>query len=674
MQPVSRPNQIAFGVHFFRVLTFCAALFFCHRLTSFGIMAREFPGLGGTHALQSFLVGTASDFWTATLLALFASGILSLASALAPLHLFAGKITGLALGALAALIVAHQGYVEFYRAPIMAFHLRYLADPEFLGASATTAWSPLVAANIAGAVFAWWISSRATARMTTHARAWPANRIAVATLVLAIAVHALQIRYRVQWFVPGPLQFNALEKIAFDLGKQDLVPPPSDAERDRFRELQTSLARHPAQESKEAQARLRFRAQLRDAFQKRIKDGKRPVIAVMALETFRPSEVGAYRTGGPAASTGDPGLTPEFDRLAPGGILFREAWSSGTITCAAQEALWCGQASGMLTSLMRVRTQVPASCVPDEVPAAGGFSLWIHNGQSRFDNQVSFWTRHGVGRAISAQDFPEGTPGGSWGLSDLALARRAATEIAEARGDARHQFIVPFALTVTNHIPWDLPSDAPPRIAALTAPAGQNQKMWRTTAYTDAAIGQFVAAARELGFWDDLILILASDHGNLEPGRHATMSDPGQEQDGPARRQSHIALLITGGLTGSIPREFKEVHDAVGQTGVAQLIRWIVARDPPSLASPDILSWPREWPVFSDQNDNILVAGDGAGEEAVVTPQVKLMTRASLKKDLTRDLPRNDAGIVFKVMTDPAGFKPLLHAPLANNPGSRIAD
>jgi hypothetical protein len=648
MQPISRPNQIAFGVQFFRVLTFCAALFFCHRLTSFGIMAREFPGLVGTHALQSFLVGTASDFWTATLLALVASGILSLASTLAPLHLVAGKITGLALGVLATLIVAHQGYVEFYRAPIMAFHLRYLADPEFLGASATTAWSPLVTANIAGAMFAWWISSLATARMTTRSRAWLANRVAVATLVLAIAVHVLQIRYRVQWFVPGPLQFNALEKIAFDLRKHDLIPPPSGADLQRFRELQTTLARHSAQESKDTQARIRFRDQLRDTFQQRIKDGKRPVIAVMALETFRPTEIGVYRQGGAAPEANDQELTPEFDRIAREGILFREAWSSGTVTCAGQEALWCGQASGMLTSLMRVRTQVPASCIPDEVPAVGGFSLWIHNGQARFDNQVSFWTRHGVGRAVSAQDFPDVTPGGSWGLSDLALASRAALEIAEARKDVRHHFIAPFVLTVTNHIPWDLPSDAPPAVASLTAPEGQNQKMWRTTAYTDAAIGKFVAAAKDSGFWDDMILILASDHGNLEPGRHSTVRDPIQKQDPPTRRQSHIALLITGGLTGSIQREFHEVNDAVGQTGVAQLIRWITASDPPSLASPDILAWPGEWPVFSDQNDNILVIGAGARE--------------------------NDAGIALKVMTDPAGFNPLLYAPLAKSPGSRIAD
>ena len=662
MIPAKHMSARASSASFFRVLAFCSVLFFCHRLASFAIMAREFPGLEGTHSIQSFLVGAASDFWTSTLLALVALAFCTILSRTSSLRGFADKMISFSMGMLAILIVAHQGYVEFYRTPVMAFHLRYLLDPEFLAASKTTAWSPLAALNVAGAALAWWISSRPLPQVMNRRP----GQAAIAVILVAVVTHALQIRYRVQWFVPGPLQFNALEKIAIDIEKQALIPPPTEGERLRFQQLQSGIA-----------ANMEFRDRLRDAFQERIRAGRRPVIAVMALETFRPSETGAYRVAGSPAEQATPELTPEFDRLARDGILFREAWSSGTITCAGQEALWCGQPSGMLTSLMRFRTQVPVSCVPDEVPASGGFPIWIHNGQPRFDNQVSFWKRHGVTRAISAGDFPDETPRGSWGLSDLALAERAAREIAQARLDTGHAFIVPFILTVTNHIPWDLPADAPAHIANLTAPDNQNQKMWRTTAYTDAAIGKFVAASKQLGYWDDMILILAADHGNLEPGKHRTSGRGTMTDDSPARRQSHITLLLSGGLTGTVPRNFHEIVDPVGQTGVAQLIRWITARESTRLTAPDILAWPRNWPVFSDQNEKIVVASpDKLGVENEMTiPRTDL--DADLSAGVTGQDSRRDAGIVFKVMTDPVGFMPLAganHAPLANKPGSRTAD
>ena len=638
----------AAGVWFRRVFVFCLVLFLCHRLTAFSIISAEFADLDALHLAQSFLVGAASDLWVATLIAMMWAIPAALCSPRAATWIAAAGCL-----ALSTLFVLHQSYVEFYRVPIMAFHLHYLGDLEFIKASTSTnVWSPLVTANIAGALLA---------VLASTLRIKPAIPVLIIT---AIAGHALQIRYRVQWFIPGPLHFNPIEKIVVDLSHQTLIPPPTTGEVARFAQMRLAIAPESP--------RTRLRQKLHAAFQNQIAKGKRPVIAVLALETFRPTEIGVFRKESqPSAAstltqtlpqTLTQTLTPAFDALSKNGLLFTEAWSSGTVTCAGQEALWCGQPSGLFSSLMRGSARIQnASCIPDEVKANGGLSIWVHNGDGKFDNQVSFWRRHGVSSPISSTDYPAEIPRGSWGLSDLILADRAVTEIAGARNQPlgnKIDFIAPFILTVSNHIPWDLPDDASDAVKKIEAPENQrgtqNTKMWRTTAYTDQAIARFVAGAKAQDFWRNTILIIASDHGNLEPGKHGTTtkgvnsgSDTGS--DSAARRQSHIALLLTGGLVESALSElnpkntpdFMTVHEPVGQTGVAELIRAITAKVLPR--NPDILAWPPNWPVFSDQNETLYV------------PASDLNIK---KSEFTRDWSLsgavlNDAVIAFKAMTAP---------------------
>lgn len=632
--------------------------------------------MGLLHLAQSFLTGAASDLWVATLL-----GIIGALPAFLLSERFTKWLAISGLIAISILIAAHQGYIEFYRTPIMAFHLRYLLDPEFLGASVTTAWSPLIAVNVLAAVLA--------AFLSTKTIKGPNHLVIPLLILLAVVIHGLQIRYRIQWFVPGPMQFNPIEKIALDLQHTILIPPPTRSEGERF-----SMMRQAARkaESESTSSRSRLRSRLRASFQKLISSGKKPVIAMMALETFRPTEIGAYRTGPTSSSsstttTPDADLTPNFDRLSRTGLLFREAWSSGTVTCAGQEALWCGYPSGLFTSLMRFRTELRVSCIPQEIKSSGGDPIWIHNGQGKFDNQVSFWLRHGVSKTISAVDYPPGTPGNSWGLSDLALADRAISEITMARAprepfpDRRDEkaFIAPFILTVSNHIPWDLPADASHEIQTLTAPENQNQKMWRTTAYTDQAIGKFVAGAKAQGLWENMILILVSDHGNLEPGKHNTGASP-ETIDPLARRQSHIALLLTGGIVESNMEDLSPVHEPVGQTGVAELIRWITSPGgrEVQLETPDILSWTPHWPVLSDQNESLFLP---ALHQSINKSDlsVDLTEPQETRGDLApgEDPYARDAGIVYKVLTESPVGEPSREgdqAPFKNRTSSRNAD
>lgn len=602
------------------------------------------------HQLQSALVGAASDVWIASLYALTAM----LVALVVPAAVFRWLQAGTFL-AIAVLLAAHHSYVEFYRTPVLVFHMRYLLDPEFLSSSGTTAMTPMAALNLMIAAVAWWAGSLAGKLAPVagknsppggHLRKW----LTIAGIMLAaIAIHAFQIKYRVQWFVPGTLQFHNLEKLVIDYARGVEVPPPTEGERELF-------AKAMAQRSQVDVKRLaaqQLRLALREAFARAVESKKIPVIAVLALESFRPSEIDVYASeqAGPDNQQSFE-LTPGFNQLARTGILFREAFSSGTVTCSGQEALWCGYQSGLYSSLMRVRPDLKVACAPKAFQAANGMPMWIHNGQGKFDNQASFWRNQGVSKIITQDDFSTGTPGTSWGLSDLALAERAANEVASARTTKTHDFVAPFILTVTNHIPWGLPADAPQAVRDLVAPTGQNARMWQTTAYTDAAIGKFVAGAKAAGFWDQMLLVLAADHGNKETPRHATTSGA---IDSPARLQSHIALLLSGGLVEETlqyhpaNKFIREITWPVGQAGVASLIEFM-ATGVESPGHPDILNWPESIPVISDQNETLFI------------PSLNLtVPRDEITSDQSRDamLPdgqisgRNLALIRLKILANP---------------------
>ncbi|MEY4630672.1 MAG: hypothetical protein RIQ81_792 [Pseudomonadota bacterium] len=624
-----RGSRIAFAA-FWQSLLFCLILFLGHRATIFSLLTAGLADMTMLHAIQCALVGVASDLWIGSLMATVAM----VAALVLPARIFRWAQWSTFL-AMTLLLAAHHSYVEFYRTPVLVFHMRYLLDPQFIASSQTTVLSPMVGANLGIGLVAFICALRARdkiLKLPPATKGLLGGSLAITGFLLfALAAHAFQIRYRVQWFVPGTLQFHTLEKLVIDYFRGIDIPPPHDSERRAYEALTNSAMKTGSND----EAAVQLRESLRRLFTEALASGKKPVFAIMALETFRPSEIDIYANSGDknredgAASA----LTPHFNQLASNGILFLEAFSTGTVTCSGQEALWCGYQSGLYTSLMRVRADLRVDCLPAQIRPLGGLPMWIHNGEAKFDNQASFWRKHGVDAIVSQEDFPPQTPGSSWGLSDLALAERSAQEIDLARKKADIKFVVPFILTVTNHIPWELPGDAPRWIQDINAPAGQNTRMWRTTAYTDAAIGRFVEAAKASGFWDQMILVLASDHGNKEMSRHGTRDDhlanvESKNLDSAARLQSHIALLLSGGMVERAlaagkpkPASGMTIKRTVGQTGVARLARYVTTgKENPG--EPDILLWPSQIPVISDLN------------EAIYLPKIdREIPRDQLKKD-----------------------------------------
>lgn len=244
-------------------------------------------------------------------------------------------------------------------------------------------------------------------------------------------------------------------------------------------------------------------------------DGLRPNLVIILMEGVRAREVGAC--GGTL-----PGLTPNLDRLASDGMLVERAYSPGTHTSAGELAVWYGALPVPGEVMMRARPYLPLSGLPEALRSAGWRSLlWIHNSDWEIFREDQFFLPRGF-LMIDEKGFSAQDPGTNWGKSDKALMRRAIS----ALGRLEEPFAA-MVLTITNHLPFQLPEDAreryaipgPVRDAIERQPAfGKSQRLYlpamlETVHYTDEAVGDFFAEARSRPWFGRTLFVIASDHG-----------------------------------------------------------------------------------------------------------------------------------------------------------------
>jgi hypothetical protein len=146
--------------------------------------------------------------------------------------------------------------------------------------------------------------------------------------------------------------------------------------------------------------------------------------------------------------------------------------------------------------------------------------LWIHNGDQNFYHRDRFYRPRGF-QLIDGRDFPRTDPRTGWGYSDRTLARRAVAALDRASE--------PFAaevLTVSNHHPFQVPSDARSHFPPLAGPKsgvfsflefeqpmGRLSRMLQTVHYTDEAVGDFFRIAASRPWFSRTIFVIGGDHG-----------------------------------------------------------------------------------------------------------------------------------------------------------------
>ncbi len=600
--------QTTLGGNALRSFVFLLAIFAFHRLLSFPYLKAGFERQSVSD-VTAYFVGLLSDLWIAgigsVLVIIF--DVWQRIFSQTPSHRSWLPLCVLVL----IFIMIHQNYVSFFHHQFVSNHFSYISDIAFLrtlGVSDMTPGALVIAASSSLLLLLlkkWLAVDKWSPR--TH------GAILLGLPVFAITAHVVNIRYRVNLFLPPTLQMNILEKLPGELVFNPSVTPLSDAE---ISWLKNTLHAQSSLEADTLKEFIRPRAEnyaldeagknLVESFQRRITAGRKPVVLVVLMESFRPAETGIVSVQKLKKT-----ITPQIDALAKDGVIFRHAFSTGTVTRAGQEAVWCGFLGGRGISMMRERPDLRESCVPDFLKNANdqsgkakGGSFWFHGGDADFDSQVSFWSRHGVEKFLSRKDFPTESPSTNWGVSDVVMFQRAIEEIENLRTSTTADFLSGMILTLTHHVPWMLPVDAPQWIRQLPL----NDPSHFTAAYADYALGSFVTAAQTKDLWKDLLMVVVSDHGTNEQPYNPVPTDTPEAR---AFLASNIALVLSGGIVeeevASLALGFRDRQETVSQAEVAPFLAKILSLDNGRFFTSPLFALKRNVPTISNLGESVFL-------------------------------------------------------------------
>ncbi len=205
------------------------------------------------------------------------------------------------------------------------------------------------------------------------------------------------------------------------------------------------------------------------------------------------------------------GITPNLDRMARDGLLFTNHYATGTRTVRGLEALSLSVPPTPGESIVK-RPRNTGLLTLGEVFAEHGYDVkFLYGGYALFDNMGAYFSGNGY-QVIDRSDIPSERihHENAWGVADEDIYTQALLELDRSHAAGRHSFL--HVMTTSNHRPYTYPDDR------IDLPSGRSGRAGAVK-YTDWAIGDFVARAREKPWFADTIFIIVADHCASSAGK-----------------------------------------------------------------------------------------------------------------------------------------------------------
>jgi phosphoglycerol transferase MdoB-like AlkP superfamily enzyme len=207
------------------------------------------------------------------------------------------------------------------------------------------------------------------------------------------------------------------------------------------------------------------------------------------------------------------GLTPFLDGLRAESLFFERFYATGTRTVRGLEAVTLSMPPTPGRSIVKRIGRESGHWSLGRVLREHGYAArFLYGGRGYFDNMNAFF--RGNGYAITDQSSVPDTQIGfanAWGMSDEDLYRQVLAEADRAAAAGMPFFF--HVMTTSNHRPYTFPE------GRIDIPSGSGRK--GAVKYTDYALGQLFAAARERPWFDDTLFVILADHTHGAAGREA---------------------------------------------------------------------------------------------------------------------------------------------------------
>jgi len=204
---------------------------------------------------------------------------------------------------------------------------------------------------------------------------------------------------------------------------------------------------------------------------------------------------------------GEAGITPAFNKLAEEGVLFSSIYSTDSRTDKGLAAILSGYP---------VITSMPILSYPEKnanLPflssdlANNGYNVsFSYGGEIDFANMRSYLVNGKFGSIKSEDDYKTTQKKGKWGIHDDVMFDNFYSEV--TAGESPFFKVL---LTISNHEPFEIPA------ASKFGSSDLKEKYFSAAYYTDSCLGNFISRLKQTPAWNDLLIILISDHGARLP-------------------------------------------------------------------------------------------------------------------------------------------------------------
>ncbi len=204
-------------------------------------------------------------------------------------------------------------------------------------------------------------------------------------------------------------------------------------------------------------------------------------------------------------------VMPYLQQLKHEGVTFSRCYANSWRTDRRQVCVLSGYPSFPLVSVMKMpeKSRLLPS-IAARLNAEGYATAYLYGGDANFTNMRSYLYSTGWSKLTDIADFPRSDrPAGGWGVRDDVTFRVLADDIIShshlQAGSEASLSDAPHHLwgysTLSSHEPWEVPYQK------------YDDEVLNSFAYLDHCIQDFVESLRSTPAWDNLLIILTSDHG-----------------------------------------------------------------------------------------------------------------------------------------------------------------
>ena len=310
------------------------------------------------------------------------------------------------------------------------------------------------------------------------------------------------------------------------------------------------------------------------------------------LRTRRPNVLIVIWEGCPGAFVeavgGEPDVTPNLNRLANEGVVFTNCYANSYRTdrgvlCTLSG--WLGMPTASLMKMTDKSSNLPA--IAESLGAFGYKCDFWYGGDVGFTNMNSYLYESGYKTVRGDTYFSvEDRNYSKWGVPDHVVLDSVANNIINRKDiDGRWMTTV---LTLSSHEPWEVPYQR------------LDEKKRNSMAYTDDCMGKFVERLKQSPVWNDLLVVVLSDHGIKS----------NQKQQNSDYEVAHIPMVWIGGAV----KEHRVVSSIMAQSDMAAtLLGQLDIPHDDFIFSRDVMSKTYQCPSAFHTFDNGMTLIDSLG-------------------------------------------------------------